>query len=179
MVNSLNLFIEQGDKWEAFFYVALFSFIILFLLGISNKIIIYRNTNDFMWNIFLIIVPLLTVMILAFLMPETLPDNYKFFWETQKTSVISIIGLSITALSLLKVFLNCTKNNGLLLGVFIFIFKVFASLIITILLLAFIGKLFDDKASWKTLFVPLLLFGLFIFVINRLINGDRVLSNTA
>ena len=179
MVNSLNMFIEQGHNWEALLYIVLLSFITLFFLGITNKVIIYRNTSDFMWNIALIIVPLFTMMILAFLMPESLPDNYNFFWETQNTSVISTIGLSITALSLLKAFLNCIKNNGLLLGIFIFIFKVFASLIITILLLAFIGKLFDDKAAWKTLFVPLLLFGLFIFVINRLINGDRVLSNTA
>ena len=59
----------------------------------------------------------------------------------------------------------------------LFYFQVLQA-IITILLLAFIGKLFDDKATWKTLFVPLLLFGLFIFIINRLINGDRVLSKT-
>ena len=178
MVKSLNIFIEQGDNWESLLYIVLLSFIILFFLGITNKVIIYRDTSDFMWNIFLIIVPLFTMMILAFLMPEPLPDNYNFFWETQNTSIISIMGLSITTLSLLKVFINCIKNNGMPFGLVIFIFKVFASLIITILLLAFIGKLFDDKASWKTLFVPLLLFGLFIFVINRLINGDRVLSKT-
>ena len=178
MVNKLSIFIEQRDNWEALLYIVLLSFITLFFLGITNKVIIYRDASDFMWNIFLIIVPLFTMMILVFIMPEPLPDNYKFFWETQNTSIISIIGLSLTALSLLKVFINCIKNNGMLFGLVIFIFKVFASLIISILLLAFIGKLFDDKAAWKTLFVPLLLFGLFIFVINRLINGDSVLSKT-
>ena len=178
MVNDLSIFIEQRDNWEAILYIVSLSFITLFFLGITNKVIIYRDSSDFMWNIFLIIVPLFTMMILAFIMPEPLPDNYKFFWETRNTSIISIIGLSLTALSLLKVFINCIKNNGMLFGLVIFIFKVFASLIISILLLAFIGKLFDDKAAWKTLFVPLLLFGLFIFVINRLINGDRVLSKT-
>ena len=123
MVNSLDMFIEQGHNWEALLYIVILSFIALFFLGITNKVIIYRNTSDFMWNIALIIVPLFTMMILAFLMPESLPDNYNFFWETQNTSVISTIGLSITALSLLKAFLNCIKNNGLLLGIFIFIFK--------------------------------------------------------
>ena len=178
MINSLSIFIEQTDNWEFLLYICLFSFITLFFLGITNQIIIYRDTSDFMWNIFLITVPLFTAVILAFIMPEPLPNKYNFFWETRNTSVISIIGFSISAFSLLKVFINCTRNNGLIFGIVIFIFKVFASSIITILLLAFIGKLFDDKAAWKTLFVPLLLFGLFIFVINRLINGDRVLSNT-
>ena len=178
MVNSLNIFIEQGHNWETLLYIVLLSFITLFFLGITNKVIIYKDTSDFMWNIFLILVPLFTMMILAFLMPEPLPDTYNFFWETQNTSIISIMGLSITAISLLKVFINCIKNNGMPFGLVIFIFKVFASLIITILLLAFIGKLFDDKAAWKTLFVPLILFGLFIFIINRLINGDRVISKT-
>ena len=120
-----------------------------------------------MWNIFLILVPLFTMMILA-LNARVLPDNYNFFLGNSK-----LIMFDITALSLLKVFINCIKN-GMPFGIVIFIFKVFASLIITILLLAFIRKLFDDKASWKTLFCAFII--LFIFVINRLINGDHVLS---
>ena len=104
MINNLSIFIEQTDNWEFLLYICLFSFVTLFFLGITNQIIIYRDTSDFMWNIFLITVPLFTVVILAFIMPEPLPDKYNFFWETRNTSIISIIGFSISAFSLLKVF---------------------------------------------------------------------------
>ena len=63
------------------------------------------------------------------------------------------------------------------LGLLFSLFKLFASIVTVILLLHVFGRIFGEKkASFRSVFVGLILFGIFRFFVKKLINGDRVLK---
>ena len=87
-----------------------------------------------------------------------------------------MIGIIGTVVSMIKMFVNCIGNNGIVLGIVMFVFKILASIIVCILMIGIVGKIFDNKASYRTLIVALIVFGVFTFILNRLVNGERVLA---
>ena len=175
-MDQIISYLTQEDTLKLLMYLTTISFALLVVLGMTNTIIVYRDMNDFIWSIVVVVAPVFTFIGLSFLMPEAPPPEYDFYWQTTNTSVISLIGIIGTVVSMIKMFVNCIGNNGIVLGIVMFVFKILASIIVCILMIGIVGKIFDNKSSYRTLIVALIVFGVFTFILNRLVNGERVLA---
>ena len=172
---SIEIFLSNPDNLVLLAYVVGGAFVLLLLLGITNTVIVYKDVPDFLWSLALIISPILTFATLTFLIPEDTPEHYNMFWETKQHLAISIIGGLFTLLAILKTFTNCIANNGVIFGPVMFLFKLCAAVICTLVVLGVANKLFEKNRSLKTVLVTMIVFGLFSFFVNRLINGEKVL----
>lgn len=170
----VEVFLSNPDNWTTIGYVGGGSFIFLVLLGITNTITVYRDVPDFLWSLALILVPISTFFALALLMPEETPDGYNLFWENTNQRIISICGGLFTVLAILKTFINCISNNGVIFGPIMFVFKICAAIVCVLVCLGIFNKLFEKDRSIKNVLIAMIIFGVFSFFVNRLINGERV-----
>lgn len=165
-------FNEESIKFLS--YIIGISFIIVLFLGISNTVIVYKNNNDFLWSMAVIIIPMMSLFGLILLQPDKIPNDYNFFYYNIHNQAISISGCLLTFIALLKMMFNTISNNGFLGGLFMFIFKLLAGFIIVIFILGFLSSLFKKGRSVRSLLVAMVAFGAFSFILKKLINGSRV-----
>ena len=118
---------------------------LLVLLGITNTIVVYRDVPDFLWSVALVVVPFATLVTQSLLIPENVPSDYNIFWETTQTKLVSVIGGLITTHAILKTFINCVSNNGIIIGPVMFIFKICASIVSIFVCMAVFNKLFENQ----------------------------------
>ena len=179
IIFELDLFLSNPDNLVALAYICGGAFLCLVATGMTNTIIIYRDVADFVWSLAIVLVPLGTLVALGMLAPEETEKAQNFFWETGQQRLISIIGALSTGIAVLKTLMNCLRNNGLLLGLVVFAFKVVAAVISVLVCLGVYNKLTEKNRSVKNVLVAVIIFGVFAFFVNRLINGDRVLKKRA
>ena len=174
MINAIDIFLSNQDNWVMMGYIGGGSFILLVLLGITNKIVVYRNLPDFLWSVALVVVPFTTLVTQSLLMPENVSENYNVFWETTQSKIVSVIGGLFTTHAILKNFINCLSNNGIILGPIMFIFKICASVVSIFVCMAVFNKLFENQRTIRSVLIGMIIFGVFTFFLKRLINGDNV-----
>ena len=148
--------------------------VLLVLLGITNTIVVYRDVPDFLWSVALVVVPFATLVTQSLLMPENVPSDYNVFWETTQTKIVSVIGGLITTHAILKTFINCVSNNGIIVGPVMFIFKICASIVSIFVCMAVFNKLFENQRTIRSVLIGMIIFGIFTFFLKRLINGGSV-----
>lgn len=170
----IEVFLSNPDNWITIGYVGGGSFIFLVLLGITNTIVVYRDVPDFIWSVALVVVPLATGITQSLLMPENAPSDYNLFWETTQTKIVSVIGGLITTYAILKTFINCVSNNGIIIGPVMFIFKICASIVSILVCVGIFNKLFENQRTIRSVLIGMIIFGIFTFFLRRLINGDSV-----
>jgi hypothetical protein len=156
------------EEWTILGIVLLVSFIIIFIAGMTNRVVIFNNGMDLFWTALIFIIPILFVTI-----GVLLKDNNSI---TEQELIYVSLGCAILSLlCILKVILSSIKHNGLILGLFISFFKILSAVIIAILSIGLIGRIFDsEKATFSQRMFALVLFGILLFVIRKLINGTEV-----
>ena len=174
VIETIDAFLSNQDNWVTMGYIGGGSFVLLVLLGITNTIVVYRDVPDFLWSVALVVVPFATLVTQSFLMPENVPSDYNVFWETTQTKIVSVIGGLITTHAILKTFINCVSNNGVIIGPVMFIFKICASIVSIFVCMAVFNKLFENQRTIRSLLIGMIIFGVFTFFLKRLINGDSV-----
>ena len=177
--STIDIFLSNQDNWITIGYLGGGSFVLLLLLGITNTVIVYRDVPDFLWSLSLILIPITTFIVLALLHPEQTPEDYNPFWDNTQQRVVFISGAAFTAFAVLKTFINCVSNNGIIFGSVMFIFKVLAAGLCVLVCLGIFNKLFEKDRSIKNVLIAMIIFGVFSFFVNRLINGDKVLRRRA
>ena len=148
-------------------YIGGGSFVLLVLLGITNTIVVYRDVPDFLWSVALVVVPFATLVTQSMLMPENVPSDYNVFWETTQTKIVSVIGGLITTHAILKTFINCVSNNGIIIGPVMFIFKICASIVSIFVCMAYSINFSRTNAPSEVL-IGMIIFGVFTFFLKRL-----------
>ena len=174
IVADLDLFLSNPDNIITLAYLCGGAFLSLVALGMTNTIIVYRDVADFFWSLAIVLTPILTLIALAMVAPEEATDTENLFWQTGQQRLISSVGASVTVISVLKTFMNCISNNGVLLGSVVFAFKIVASAVSVLVCLGVYNKLTEKNRSVKNVLVAVIFFGVFAFFVNRLINGERV-----
>lgn len=162
---------EQEIK--AIFLVGGLGFLIILLLGMTNRVVIFNDIVDFWWSIALMLLPVATVMIAFFMAPADAPPDYNVFWSDGYGKVITIVGSGATLFAMQKVFSYSVAANGMGLGVMVFLFKVIASVIFTFLVLGMLSKDEKNPSSAGGLFA-LVTVGLLWWLLQKLINGEAV-----
>ena len=162
------------EEWRTLGIVLLVSFFIIFIFGITNRVVIFYNGADLFWTASIFLIPILSLII-----GGSLQENNSIA-ENESTINILLVGLSLSLFSVLKVIFSSIKYNGLILGIFIGFFKIISTVIIAILSIGLIGKIFNNEnASTLQRVFSLALFGILLFVIGKLINGDEVMERRA
>ena len=167
---------EQGIK--AIFLVGGLGFLIILLLGVTNRVVIFKDTVDFWWSVALMVLPVATILIAFFMAPADAPPDYNVFWADGYGKVITIVGSGATLFAMQKVFFYSVAANGTGLGVVVFIFKVMASVIFTFLVLGMLSKDKKESSSTGTLFA-FIAGGLLWWFLRKLINGPAVEARRA
>ena len=172
----LILYLESmsQEEWSTLGIVLLISFFIIFIFGITNRVVIFYNGMDLFWTASIFLIPILSIII-----GGSLQENNSIA-ENESTITIFLVGLSLSLFCVLKVIFSSIKYNGLILGLFIGFFKIISAVIIAILSIGLIGKIFNNEnaTTFQRLF-GLALFGILLFVIGKLINGNEVMERRA
>ena len=172
----LILYLESmsQEEWSTLGIVLLISFFIIFIFGITNRVVIFCNGMDLFWTASIFLIPILSIII-----GGSLQENNSIA-ENESTISIYLVGLSLSLFCVLKVIFSSIKYNGLILGLILGLFKIISAVIIAILSIGLIGKIFNNEnaTTFQRLF-GLVLFGILLFVIGKLINGNEVMERRA
>jgi len=146
------------------------SFIALLVAGMTNRVVIFADGIDLMWTVLVFGAPVIGFMIGTTLVPE----GREFENETAAVVVAGIGGL-VGLGGCVMTFISSIKHNGLFLGTVIGIFKVMAALLAAVCVIGLLGKIFGkDAGSFSKRMMAAVVFGILLWMIQKLINGDEV-----
>jgi len=145
------------------------SFIALLLAGMTNRVVVFASGGDLMWTLSIFLAPIASFVIAVSLVPEG-----KEFEDETVAMVVMGVGGVIAVVGCLKTIFSSIKHNGLVLGIVIAIFKILAAVLAAVCAIGFLGKIFEDNASFASRMIGLVFFGLLLWVMRKLINGDEV-----
>jgi len=145
------------------------SFIALLLAGMTNRVVVFASGWDLVWTLSIFLAPLIGFVIATSLVPEG-----KEFEDEAVALVVTGFGGVIAVIGCLKTVFSSIKHNGLVLGIIVAIFKILAAVLAAVCAIGFLGKIFEDKASFSSRMIGLVFFGLLLWVMRKLINGDEV-----
>ncbi len=169
---------EAMQALKAIFLVGGLGFFAIFLLGMTNRVVIFQDVVDFWWSIALILLPVATVLIAFFMAPADAPPSYNVFWADGYGKVITIVGSGATLFAMLKVFSYSVAANGMGLGVVVFLFKVIASVVLLFLVLGMWSKDEKNSAGLGGI-LAFITVGLLWWILKKLINGPAVEARRA
>ena len=171
----LILYLESmsQEEWTILGIVLLVSFVIIFIAGMTNRVVIFNDGWDLFWTGSIFVIPILFIFV-----GSLLQENKSI---TEKELIYVLLGGAILSLlCILKVIFSSIKHNGLILGLFIGFFKILSAVIIAILSIGLIGRIFDsENATFLQRMFALIFFGILLFVIGKLINGIEVRERRA
>jgi len=149
-------------------------FVVFFLLGFFDRVTIYTDYRDVCWGGSIVVSPILMVMSLSWLAPDPIPNEYNLFWDTNQARIITIVFLIITAAGAIMTLVNSVTTNGVVIGFIVWIFKIACSAIVVLSLVGMFNALTDKKRKIGTIFLVVIVFGIFSFLLRGLVNGERV-----
>lgn len=146
------------------------SFLILLALGMSNRVVVFADGKDFLWTVCIFLIPIIALVIATTLVH----DGQELSDDLPSLIVISIGGL-LGLISCVMTFVLSIKHNGLLVGLVIGIFKVMAAMLAMLCAVGLLGKIFNrDRASSSARLLSIAIFGILLWAMTKLINGDNV-----
>jgi hypothetical protein len=149
------------------------SFVILLLMGMTNKIIIFYDGKDLVVSLGVYLVPLIGIIFAAIMAPapENTPADYSPFIEYLFYGIGGLGGVICLILS----FKSSVEHNGIMLGIIVAIFKNIASIVMILFVIGWISKAREQKyrslGEWVMMY---LILGLFGWVVRKLVNGQAV-----
>ena len=146
------------------------AFIAVLLAGMTNRVVIFADGKDLNWTLSIFVVPAIAFMIAATLVPEG-----QEFSDEPVAVVVTSIGGVLALIACVMTFVISIRHNGLVVGVIIGIFKVAAAVLAAVCALGLLGQIFEKKGgSTASRLLALAVFGILLWLITRLINGDEV-----
>ena len=151
------------------------SFIAVFLAGMTNRVVIFADGKDLMWTLLIFVAPVIGFVIGATLAPE----GQEFSDEPVAVVVISIGGV-VALIACVMTFILSVKHNGPVLGIIIGIFKIMAAILAAVCAIGLLGKIFGkDTGSFAARMFAVVVFGILLWMMTKLINGDEVYERRA
>jgi hypothetical protein len=143
-------------------WLAIAAFAALFLLGLTNKVVIFCNMPDLLLTFVVFLYPFVAVVFVASLIPKDQSHNVVY----QAAAVLAALGFIMLVV---RVFYSSIKANGIWIGVVVAIFKLVSSVLLGFL--AILGL----NAWWKRDSLAYAILGLFsAWALHRFINEEAV-----
>lgn len=151
----------------------LFSFLAILIAGLTNRIVIFYDTTDFIWTLS----PFLSLLAGGIVASTLVPKGGEL---TVTAMLVWGIAIIVALYGAYMTFAASIRHNGLALGILIGCFKVLSSVLAAIISLGAISKVFEnsDISVGKRL-LALAIFGLLAWMMARLINGEEVYARRA
>ena len=151
------------------------AFIAVLVAGMTNRVVIFADGKDLTWTLSIFVVPAIALMIAATLVPEG-----QEFLDEPLAVVVTSIGGVLALIACAMTFVISIRHNGLVVGIIIGIFKVMAAVLAAVCALGLLGQIFEKKGgSTASRLLALAVFGILLWLINKLINGDEVHARRA
>lgn len=152
------------------------SLLILIGMGRGNRHIVFFDSQDMFWTGGIILFPVLTYFFMVFSISGKPEDGWEQLLKAHPWIGFGMaFGFAMFLKSIFTTIFGSIRYNGILVGLFIGIAKIFACILI---LAGFLASLtYVDRKSGITStsnIIAIVLFGVFYFIADSLINGDRV-----
>jgi len=148
------------------------AFISTLIAGATNKIVIYFNVGDFLVS-FMPWGSIFIGLILVNLYQHEGKVDFNALSGIQSFIWYASLSLSVVFF-IWSMKLSVTHNRSLVLGLFVGLFKILSALLGVLVLISQINQMFSDNSSTKNDLLAMLVFGVFIWLGNKLINGEQV-----
>jgi hypothetical protein len=163
----------MSDLQTTIIVIVFISFATMLIAGATNKIVIYYDVKDF----FVSFAPWVSVIsgILLINLYHHGEEQISFSNMTKIQLLFWYAGLVFALLfTIWSIKLSITHNKSIVLGFFVGWFKIILTLLGVVILIGQIKKIFDKDSNMKDTFLSLLIFGIFVWMGKRLINGKEV-----
>lgn len=148
------------------------SLILLFIGALTSKVTVYRDYGDVGWSLSLVASPIIGFFILAFIAGND-ADVWLFATETTVGNVILGLTSLVMMWSTIRTYLLSIQDNGLILGLFIGTAKVLIAVVIALCAVGLVNYLFRDQRKLGHIAIFFMLFAVFGWFVNVLVNGER------
>jgi len=151
--------------------------LILVLMGLSNRIVVFYDWDDF----FITVSPIYTLIGTFFV--------EAYFGEgTTGANITTTVGSLLAIAAVIWVFISSVRHNGLIIGLPVAILKIVGSLLASIMAIALVGKIFSPDAynplsvdrffssNFAARIFYIVLFGIFMWILFKMVNGEKVMQ---
>ncbi len=160
----------DNQTLQVFFFLFGAIFLLLLVLGATNKVVVYFDGADFALSM----VPLLSLVSAVILMGVFGPEVEQKDLTGQQ---IFILGLGIVisiGTAVWSVRMSVFYNKNLPFGVLVGIFKVAAATLGLLIIVGLVSRAFDSKMRLRDALWAIVLLSFFIWIGKKLINGYAV-----
>ena len=148
------------------------SLVVLFLGALTNKVTVYRDYVDLGWSVSLVVSPIIATVILVFIAGNN-ADVWLFATDTTIGNVVLGLTTLVMVWSTLRTYQISVRDNGLILGSLIGTAKVLIAVVIALSAMGLVCYWFKDQRKLGYVFIFFILFGIFWWFVNVLVNGKR------
>lgn len=153
--------------------LALASLVLLFVGAWTKKIVVYRDYSDLGLSVGIVCIPIIGSVISIFICGDE-TDISVFVTEM-------IVGQVIAGLTLISMFfcagrsyLLSIRDNGLFVGLLVGTLKIYVAVLVTICSVGLLQYLFRDNRKLGHVAIFFMIFAVFGWFINVLVNGDKL-----
>lgn len=148
-------------------------YIIILLFGLGHKIVIYFDSGDLVISLMPWFSIFLAFIFIEVYQPRGRSLDFNALSDIQ--TYIMYAGIAISFIfSIWTIMMSITYNRSFLLGIVVGIFKIISVLLGVLILISQIFVMKDKKSTRNNFYFAALVFGVFIWLGRRLINGKRV-----
>tara|TARA_B100001996_G_scaffold329934_1_gene277855 strand:- start:352 stop:894 length:543 start_codon:yes stop_codon:yes gene_type:complete len=167
------LFTEENIK--LFFILFGVGFATIFIMALTNKVVVFQNSGDLTTTLGLMFVPLIGIISLSILRPSEAAQDYNDFTGSGAAIFVSVSSVLAFIYCLVKTFTNSIASNGLGIGIAVAIFKIVSAGLLIIAAIGFINKLTENNRNPGVMAIIIgLTTGIFAWILKVLINGEKV-----
>jgi uncharacterized protein (DUF2062 family) len=173
-MEELAQYLNEHVLTEQFLQLAGLVFSVVFigaiLAGMTNKVVVYFDFNDFFVSLMTVGIWVIAFIALTILEKEGQTAQL----NTMQMGTIGLSALISVVCGITSVKSAIYYNRSMVLGLIIGIVKILTAIVGVVIILGQFQKLFEDDSSSKDVIVAMFLLGLFSWIGNRLINGEKV-----
>jgi hypothetical protein len=163
------------ENLKLFLLLFLGGFATVFVMALTNKVVIFEDGKDLMVTLGMIIYPCIGFICLTFLEPSESSSDYNIFMGSNAAMAVAGGTCLLFLYCLIKTFMNSISSNGLSMGIVIGLFRIISSFIIIFSVVGFINRLTEgNKGLGSTLIFITIFTAIFSWILKVLINGEKV-----
>ena len=161
-------------------WATLIVMLVITVLGMTDRIAIFLDYKDFIISCGPIYIGCAAYAIFYSLeIPNLGPvqnysDIYEFLLFDTSTTIVTIASVLSSIGCLFLSLRAAITSNGLIVGLIIFFYKFISSIVLSILVITKLRDLIDKHSTYAIRFSAMIRLGIFTWIINGLINGERV-----
>jgi len=160
------------DLYTTLAILSLVAFVVMLFTAASDKVVVYFDLKDLLLTMSPWVMAILTFILLHLFQHEGelnmayLSGMQKF---VHKAGVVSTIAISLYSIRKAQIY-----NKSFFVGFMVGVFRLVSSLIAFVVLLEQVYTLFHSKTTYREATIATMTIGIFVWMGNKLINGDRV-----